>query len=180
MKTAKKKKRHHSLAAKRRIGLGVRRAAEERKYQEKFAADFETTNKPGIVTVKIARIKGPHGKFKPQAVAKSPKEQYLDFHKECCDRMVAITRAKNADYTGASVDPFANFARVEALGIATTEQGFLTRMTDKLCRIASFAAKGQLMVKDESVEDTLLDLANYCILLAGYLRQKAGRIGGAT
>lgn len=89
-------------------------------------------------------------------------------------RMLEICKAKNADYAGvnADVDPFANFARVEALGICKTEVGFLTRMTDKLCRIASFVAKGTLMVKDESVEDTLLDLANYCLLLGAYLAEK--------
>lgn len=100
------------------------------------------------------------------------KEQYLSFHKQCCDKMIEITRVKNADYTGAADSPFANFTRVETLGICSTEQGFLTRMTDKLCRITSFAQQGTLLVKDESVEDTLLDLANYCILMAGYLRQK--------
>jgi hypothetical protein len=101
------------------------------------------------------------------------KDQYFQFHARCLERMTVITKAKNADYTGSSTDnPFANFTRVEGLGICSTEVGFLTRMTDKLCRLASFASKGELQVKDESVEDTLLDLANYCILLAGYLESK--------
>jgi len=60
---------------------------------------------------------------------------------------------------------------VEILGI-TTEQGFLTRMMDKMKRIASFAEKGELQVKDESVTDTLRDLANYACLLAGYIESK--------
>ena len=100
------------------------------------------------------------------------KTEYMDFHKACCDKMVEITKQKNADYTGTSEDPFSNFTRVEALGICTTEQGFLTRMTDKLSRITSFAQKGFLLVKDESVEDTLMDLANYCILMSGYIKSK--------
>lgn len=100
------------------------------------------------------------------------KSEYFQFHKECCEKMIAITAAKNADYTGAGDNPFANFSRVEAMGISSTEQGFLTRMLDKMCRIGSFVQKGVLMVKDESVEDTLLDLANYCILMAGYIRSK--------
>lgn len=105
------------------------------------------------------------------------KEEYMNFHKECCDKMVTITKAKNSDYTGNSLDPFSNFSRVNALEICTTEQGFLVRMTDKLCRINSFVQKGFLLVKDESVEDTLLDLANYCILLAGYFRSKRSSMG---
>ena len=100
------------------------------------------------------------------------KAEYVEFHKASCEKMQAITKAKNADYTGDGDDPFANFSRVEALGITDTTRGFLVRMTDKLSRITSFAQKGVLQVKDESVEDTLLDLANYCILLAGYIRSK--------
>jgi hypothetical protein len=86
--------------------------------------------------------------------------------------MMAITKAKNADYTGVGDDPFANFSRVESLGITDTVRGFLVRMTDKFSRITSFAQKGVLQVKDESVEDTLFDLANYCLLLAAYIRSR--------
>lgn len=100
------------------------------------------------------------------------KQEYMDFHKKCCDLMVEVTKKKNADYTGTGDDPFANFTRVEALGICTTEQGFLTRMTDKLSRITSFSQKGFLLVEDESVNDTLIDLANYCLLMAGFLQSK--------
>lgn len=100
------------------------------------------------------------------------RDEYLEFHRECCDRMIAITMAKNADYTSGSNDPFYNFSRVEALGIASTEQGFLTRMYDKFARITTFVKVGVLAVKDESVTDTLLDLANYCVLMAGYIKAK--------
>lgn len=100
------------------------------------------------------------------------REEYMQFHRDCCDRMVKITEAKNADYTSGSDDPFFNFTRVEAIGIAETERGFLTRMFDKLARVVTFVNKGVLKVSDESVEDTLLDLANYCILMAGYVRSK--------
>jgi hypothetical protein len=103
------------------------------------------------------------------------KAGYLAFHEDACLRMVKIALAKNADYTGSDTDPFSNFSRVEALGICSTEVGFLTRMVDKLCRVASFVQVGVLKVKDESVADTLLDLANYSILFAGYLAQKRAR-----
>lgn len=100
------------------------------------------------------------------------KQEFFNFHQECLVKMQAITQAKNADYTGDSVSPFANFIRVEQLGVCTTEQGFLTRMTDKLSRLASLVGKATPQVTDEKVEDTLLDLANYCILLAGFLKTK--------
>ena len=102
------------------------------------------------------------------------REWYLELHKSLCNRMIEITARKNADYTGGSADndAFANFRQVERLGICSTEVGFLTRMTDKMSRINSFVKKGELKVKDESVEDTLLDLANYCLLMLGYIRSK--------
>lgn len=102
------------------------------------------------------------------------KDEYMQFHEDACKKMIAITKAKNSDYTGASADPFANFAQIGSLVQAPSvvEIGFLTRMSDKISRIGSFVSKGTLLVKDESVEDTLLDLANYCILFAGYLKSK--------
>lgn len=111
---------------------------------------------------------------KQMPTLETARDRLLEYMEDRTTKMLAICKAKNADYAGANAeqDPFANFARVEALGICKTEVGFLTRMTDKLCRIASFVAKGELMVKDESVEDTLLDLANYCLLLGAYFAEK--------
>ena len=98
-------------------------------------------------------------------------QEFMDWFEAKTDIMVAVCKKKNADYSGADNDPFLNFKRVEAMGIATTEQGFLTRMTDKMCRIANLT-KNEAQVKDESIQDTLLDLANYSLLLAGYLESK--------
>lgn len=99
-------------------------------------------------------------------------EQYLEYHKKCCDKMVEIARAKNHDYAGFTEDAFANFRVVEKCGIASVEQAFLTRMMDKISRVNSFVKQGVCNVKDEKIEDTLLDLANYSILMAGYINQK--------
>jgi hypothetical protein len=100
--------------------------------------------------------------------------QLLEFHKKMTERMHAIVTAKNHDYAGRSGDtPFANFQRVADLGIASVEAGFLVRMTDKMSRLSTaFSGDGSLRVKDENVEDTLLDLANYAILLAAFIQQK--------
>ena len=99
------------------------------------------------------------------------KEQYFEFQKEFFKQCQEISQKKNSDYTGASDDPFANFTTVEKFGIKT-EQGFVTRMSDKLKRISSFVEKGTLEVKDESALDTLQDLANYCCLFSGYLKSE--------
>jgi len=103
------------------------------------------------------------------------KAEYIEFHKEFCQRMIDITKKKNADYAGAGDDPFNNFRHisnfVKGRGLDVVAVGFLTRMSDKFSRIGSFIDNGELQVKDESVEDTLLDLANYSALFAGYLRE---------
>jgi ribosomal protein L10 len=99
------------------------------------------------------------------------KEDYFKFAESFYQRLLDISKAKNADYTGGDPDPFANFTAVEQYKVKT-EHGFITRMSDKMMRIASFINVGDLQVKDESVMDTLGDLANYCVLLAGYLRNK--------
>ena len=101
---------------------------------------------------------------------KSQKQEYLEFHRQMCEKMYNITKAKNADYTGGSDSPFSNFEQTD--GVASPEQGFYIRMNDKMKRIASYISSGKLHVKDESVEDTLLDLANYSILFMGYLKSK--------
>jgi hypothetical protein len=99
------------------------------------------------------------------------KQEYFEFSQAFFNECIEISKKKNADYTGKALDPFANFQSVEVLGIST-EAGFLTRMMDKMKRIASFVENGELQVKDESVTDTLRDLANYSCLLAGYIKSR--------
>lgn len=107
------------------------------------------------------------------------REEFLEFHAEQCHRMMEICKKKNHDYAGEEgEDPFANFTRVEAMGIATTTQGFLTRMLDKMSRLSTFAQSGKLLVEDEGPQDTLLDLANYSILLMGYLESQKEKNAG--
>lgn len=98
------------------------------------------------------------------------KQEYMKFHADLCAKMIEITKKKNADYTGIGDDPFKNFKAVGFYDQSWILIGFFTRMTDKFGRLASFLQKGILLVKDESLEDTLLDLANYCLLLCGYLK----------
>lgn len=106
------------------------------------------------------------------------KKEFLAYHRHCIDLMHQITQAKNADYTGSTDDPFKNFRIVEELGICSVETGFLTRMSDKFSRLKSLTVDGNACkVKDESVEDTLFDLANYCILMASYLKSKQQTLG---
>ena len=99
-------------------------------------------------------------------------DEYLVAFKEVTDRMYEVTQAKNKDYCCSNDDAFRNFKQVEHMGICSAEQGFLTRMTDKMMRVSSFVKNGELYVKDEAVTDTLQDLAVYSILMLCYLRSK--------
>jgi hypothetical protein len=95
---------------------------------------------------------------------------YLDEFKIITEEMYETTKRKNSDYTGDDGDAFKNFTMVEAMGAGTTEMGFFTRMTDKMMRFAGFIRNGTLKVTDENIEDTILDLAVYCILFVCYRR----------
>jgi hypothetical protein len=100
------------------------------------------------------------------------KKEYFEFSEKFFAACVELSRRKNNDYTSGSDNAFANFQAVEQFGAATTEQGFMTRIIDKIMRLSTFVKDGQLQVKDESVTDTLRDLANYSALFAGYLESK--------
>jgi len=74
--------------------------------------------------------------------------------------MGALHDRKQADY-GRSDDPFANVRASEDFGIAGWV-GAVVRANDKMRRLQA-AARGSEM-KNESVEDSLLDLAVYAVI----------------
>lgn len=101
------------------------------------------------------------------------RDELLKMHEIICEKGRSLMRKKNADYAGnEGKEPFANFTRVEAMGICSTEQGFLVRMTDKMSRLSSFVESGKLAVENESFEDTIIDIVNYAVLMYSYLHDK--------
>jgi len=78
--------------------------------------------------------------------------------------MRKIHSDKNHDYA-ASDDPLSNFKICEDYFDIPAWQGALVRMTDKKSRVDQLLKnKKDNYVKNESVEDTLIDMANYAIL----------------
>lgn len=75
---------------------------------------------------------------------------------------------KAADY-GRGADPFANVRASAEFGIPAWV-GVMVRAGDKLHRIKSFIANGSL--KNESVEDSLMDLAAYSLIALVLLREE--------
>ncbi|MCK9369543.1 hypothetical protein M0R04_06520 [Candidatus Dojkabacteria bacterium] len=101
-------------------------------------------------------------------------KQYLEKFRERLEEAYKLTRAKNSDYAK-EADAFANFTQAEKLGVCTTEQGILVRMSDKLQRAVNLLSKGP-DVKSESMNDTLMDLAVYALILSIYVEWKGQQI----
>ena len=78
------------------------------------------------------------------------------------DELKEIHSQKNHDYAGED-DPLKNFRMSENMGIPAWK-GCLIRISDKFSRLCSFAKKEEYEVKDESIEDTLKDLAVYSLI----------------
>lgn len=94
---------------------------------------------------------------KPAAPKKpAPKKtgEKADRHAELCRRLNEIYRKKNADYG----DSFHTTWEEEGFAMARI------RLSDKLSRFKTLSRAGAQQVKDESIADTLLDLANYAIM----------------
>ena len=89
-------------------------------------------------------------------------QSYVDYFDDILKEMSEVHQRKNADYGN-------NFhKRYEKYGFLTA----LLRLTDKMERLENIYEKGEIQVKDESVEDTLLDLANYAVMTIVELRNK--------
>ncbi len=102
-------------------------------------------------------------------------KQFLSRIAELYKNNVEISRKKNADYAN-DADPFQNFRACEVYGISP-EKAIIVRMSDKLIR-ASNLLERDAKVKDESMLDTLSDLANYAMILRVYLENKNGNTKG--
>ena len=97
------------------------------------------------------------------------KETLFELHQELTKKGLEIMKAKNADYSKAH--PLGNFYCCEALQACSAENGIIVRMSDKLSRLVSVIEKGA-QVKDESIEDTIVDTINYAVLLAAVIRHR--------
>ena len=94
--------------------------------------------------------------------------------KELLEEMKKTHDAKRHDYASVE-DVFANFRTCEMGGIPAWK-GCCVRLGDKLSRIMGFAKKELLEVKDESIKDTLIDMANYALIaLILYEEYKDGK-----
>lgn len=84
-------------------------------------------------------------------------EQFEDIVRE----MIALHLRKAHDYGDSSIDEFYdNLDAAKELGIPAWK-GIVLRMNDKMARLKKFCRAGEL--KNESVEDSFIDIAVYAI-----------------
>lgn len=87
----------------------------------------------------------------------------VEKHKEVCKDLNALYARKNADYG----DSFHQTYLEEGMAMARI------RLGDKFLRFKTLSRAGATQqVKDESIRDTLLDLANYAIMTVMELEGK--------
>ena len=85
------------------------------------------------------------------------REEFLSKFKSLTNRMCELVEVKNHDY-GADADPFENFREFGVKGI-------VVRLGDKFKRIkTALWYDRELKVANETVIDTLLDLAVYSVI----------------
>ena len=101
------------------------------------------------------------------------REELLKHHDFICKEAKELMKVKNHDYAGDSGEtPFANFERCEAMGVCSTEQGFLVRVIDKVSRLSTFVEAGKLKVENENYNDAIVDIINYMVLFSGFISDK--------
>ena len=83
------------------------------------------------------------------------RDEKVCMHSEICEELNVLYERKNHDYDDSFGKSFAKY------GMAMP----CIRLEDKLNRLCALALKGgSAWVADESLDDTLMDLANYAIM----------------
>lgn len=89
-----------------------------------------------------------------RAVENEPAPENIMLHATICDELKALYQRKNTDYG----DSFHKTFVEEGMAMARI------RLSDKMERFKRLTRSGEQNVKEESVRDTLIDLANYAIM----------------
>lgn len=94
--------------------------------------------------------------LEPALTVKQAKMDRLDIYKYIINNLEETYKAKNNDYGNSVADTYEKFG----------DLSFLVRITDKYNRLMTLCNPNapEQMVKDEKIDDTILDLANYCLL----------------
>ena len=90
-------------------------------------------------------------------------------HLILCNQLNSIYEQKNNAYGNSFGETF------EKLGIISA----ITRISDKYNRLVNLATHPEINKGDEAIEDTLLDMANYCLMTYMELqKENNGEVNG--
>jgi len=104
------------------------------------------------------------------------KESLMAMRQRIFDKSQAVLEAKGNDYNAAQQnagDTLFNLRVCAMLGVVPSPvDGILVRLSDKFMRLISLTRPGMVQqVKDESIEDTVIDLWNYSSYILAMLRE---------
>lgn len=91
--------------------------------------------------------------FFEEAQKKMSKNPKVEMHRKICESMTDLYERKNHDYGD-------SFSRMRN----EYPNAILIRIFDKYSRLKTLKSGDNIQVKDESIKDTLRDLANYSIM----------------
>lgn len=94
-------------------------------------------------------------------------KNYLDL----LEKMKGLHIAKNAGYSGDSLDRWANFRLSEKFGVSAFV-GCLVRMSDKVIRVQNLVKNPSNEKVGENIKDTLMDLASYALIAICLMEDK--------
>ena len=83
-------------------------------------------------------------------------------HEFICDELYETYKKKNADYGNSFENSLDKYGLIAGI----------VRMDDKMSRLISLNSKNEQQVMDESLRDTLMDLANYAIMSVMWLDEQ--------
>jgi hypothetical protein len=112
------------------------------------------------------------------AYTPTPQELYINFHKRICDEIRELSRLKQNDYCDLSnkedlYSVFGNFMNPEKMGVADCQTVMMCRLIDKFTRLVNCTNKGECGVEDEALDDTLMDMMNFLVLISYYRSLKS-------
>lgn len=81
-------------------------------------------------------------------------EMFVKQHKEVCELLNSTYDQKNKAYGNSFGNTYKDLGIISAV----------TRISDKFNRLKTLAKNRDINCGDESIADTLLDMANYCIM----------------
>jgi len=100
-------------------------------------------------------------------------QRFQELHARLTQKARDLCARKQKDYAGEE-DIFSNLRLCADLGLCPADIGILVRMSDKLSRLGNLL-KQPAAVEEETLEDTIVDLINYSILLWALFGDTAGK-----